>query len=119
MTKTSMMWLPHFWGAFKTNIRHSGDAEYLLSEENQAHLKVPDNQPVLEFHFYSARRHSASPQQVSKNPVNTMMEGALLQDTWMSQHWESNKYLEKSSTTMETLISFMVFLWLVFNSVLP
>lgn len=114
-----MTWLPHFWGPFKISMRYSGDAEYLPSEKNQAHLKVPDNQPALEFHFYCAKRHCASPQQASKNPVKTMMEGALLQDTWMSHHWEPNKYLEKSSTTAGTWISIRVFLQIVFILVLP
>lgn len=93
MTKISITWLPHFGGAFKTSIRYSGDAEYLPSEENQAHLKVPDNQPALEFHFYSARRHSASPQQAFENPVKIVTEGALLQDTTGSQIniWKSHQ----------------------------
>lgn len=37
----------------------------------------------------------------------------------MSQHWKSKKYLEKSSTSVGMLISFRIFLWLVFNLVLP
>lgn len=68
MTKSSMTWLPDFWGAFKKSIRYSGDADYLPLEKNQTHLKVPDNQPALEFHFYCAKRHCVSPQQASKIP---------------------------------------------------
>jgi len=39
--------LSHFWGAFLKSTRSSGDAASLSSEENQAHLKVPDEKPAL------------------------------------------------------------------------
>lgn len=39
--------LSHFWDTFPKSTRCSGDAEYLPSEKNQAHLKVPDKKPAL------------------------------------------------------------------------
>lgn len=41
-----MTWLSHLCGTFKST-RFSGDAEYLPSEKNQAHLKMPDKKPAL------------------------------------------------------------------------